>query len=139
MTLPVPRFRAIDPANYLELARSLLKQQDSCSQRLAIDRAYYAAFLKTRDELEAKNYIVAKHSPEDHAMMPEYLKTFVRFAIGNNLLKLRRVRNTVSYENRDLFDQTDRLLPVPNTITMSAEIITCVCALPRRVTLPPTC
>ncbi len=50
-------YRKVDPSQYLDLARKLAREPDIAAIRSAADRAYYAAFLVSRDTLAAKNYL----------------------------------------------------------------------------------
>lgn len=111
-------FSRIDPRSYLDLAKILASQPDSASRRSAIDRAYYAVFLFSRDELTSKGYITPYYSTNDHRYVSDNLKLYLARDIGNNEDRLRRARNSVTYDTRDI-----RLELSLQTIIDSAEKI----------------
>lgn len=90
-------FDRIDPRTYLDLSRTLAGDGSPASQRSAGDRAYYAAFLTTRDVLAEKGYITPHLGLEDHRYVQEQLKRVVG-AIGNDEQRLRTARNKVTYD-----------------------------------------
>ncbi|MBI2909690.1 MAG: hypothetical protein HYX92_18780 [Chloroflexi bacterium] len=96
-----PQFSALDPAAYLDLANELASRPEAEAKRTAADRAYYAAFLFSRDQLAAKGYLVPYYSLEDHRYVAECLRELLG-AVGNDENRLRQRRNTVTYDTRDL-------------------------------------
>lgn len=96
-----PVFPAIDPVAYLGLADELAAKPELSAKRTAADRAYFAAFLTSRDQLAAKGYIVPHYSRDDHRYVVENLKLLLG-AFGNQESRLRTARNRVTYDTRDL-------------------------------------
>lgn len=94
-------FPALDPTAYFSLATELASRPEPVANRSAADRAYYAAFLYSRDELAKKGYMTPYYSLEDHKYVPQILKTYLG-AIGNDESRLRKARNTITYDTRDL-------------------------------------
>lgn len=93
----IRRFDAIAPSEYLALAVELAASSSVASLRSAIDRAYYAAFLATRDELISKGYISATQGSRAHRQVAEALLHIARDA-GEMLVDLRYARNRLTYE-----------------------------------------
>ena len=88
---------SIDPEAYLDLARELANRSESAATRTAADRAYYAAFLTCRDMLAEKGHMTPYGTAQDHRYVAETLKK-VLGASGNDEHRLRRARNTATYE-----------------------------------------
>ena len=102
MTLrPRPNFPPIDPRDYLDLAKGLASQSDVASVRTAADRAYYAAFLFSRDQLASKGYITPYYSTQDHQHISRSLIAIVG-AFGDEERRLRRIRNLVTYNTGNI-------------------------------------
>ncbi len=88
----------LDPLDLLSLARQLISRPDSASIRTGCDRAYYAAFLYARNEMEAKGYFNPFADARDHRYVPENLKRQPGgLGAGNELNRLRRYRNHYTY------------------------------------------
>ena len=96
-----PAFPAIDPAGYIGLVDELASKPEPPAKRTAADRAYFAAFLTSRDQLAAKGYIIPYYSQDDHKYVAENLKLLLG-AFGNQENRLRTARNCVTYDTRDL-------------------------------------
>jgi len=71
------------------------------AQRTAADRAYYAAFLYSRDQLCRKGYITPYYNAEDHRHVTEGLRKHVG-NIANDEKRMREHRNSVTYEAGDV-------------------------------------
>jgi hypothetical protein len=85
----------------MALADELASKPESSAKRTAADRAYFAAFLTSRDQLTAKGYLTPYYSSEDHKYVAEKLKILLG-AFGNEENRLRTARNQVTYDTRDL-------------------------------------
>lgn len=96
-----PVFQALDPVTYIALVDELASKPESASRRTAADRAYFAAFLTSRDQLTAKGYIIPYYSSDDHRYVAENLKILLG-SFGNEENRLRTARNQVTYDTRDL-------------------------------------
>lgn len=96
-----PVFPALDPLTYIGLADELASKPELSAKRTAADRAYFAAFLSSRDQLAAKGYIIPYYSSDDHRYVAENLKSLLG-AFGNEENRLRTARNRVAYDTRDL-------------------------------------
>lgn len=94
-------FQALDPFTYIALVDDLASKPDSASRRTAADRAYYAAFLTSRDQLTAKGYITPFYNSDDHRYVAENLRILLG-SFGNEENRLRTARNKVTYDTRDL-------------------------------------
>ena len=99
MTSSSSDFTNIDPHGYLDLAKTLATEGTPASQRSAGDRAYYAAFLTSRDVLFDKGYITPYFNFDDHQFVTERLKSLFG-SIGNDEQRLRTARNKVTYDTR---------------------------------------
>jgi hypothetical protein len=98
-----PLFPAINPVTYIGLADELASRFEQAAQRTAADRAYYAAFLISREQLTAKGYITPYCDQRDHEYVTENLKRRdLLGTYGNQEYRLRRARNRVTYDIRDL-------------------------------------
>lgn len=98
-----PVFPALDPADYIGLADELASRPEQAAKRTAADRAYYTAFLISRDQLTVKGYITPYYNQQDHEYVTENLKRRdLLGAYGNQEYRLRRARNRVTYDIRDL-------------------------------------
>ena len=69
-----PLYEPVDPEAYLELAKDLSLKSEAAAKRTAADRAYYAAFLASRNFLEGKGYITPHGDERDHQYVIEALK-----------------------------------------------------------------
>jgi len=98
-----PLYRAVNPKTYLELADRLSSEPHETSKRTAADRAYYAAFLMSRDILATKGYITPYYSSEDHRYVAVTLKRQdILGSLGNDEARIRRARNLIMYDTRDI-------------------------------------
>ena len=131
MSQPSPLFEALEPATLLDIAKKLAQESDSAALRTAGDRAYFAAFLTSRDQLAAKGYISPYDASEDHAYISRQLKLALG-GIGDLELQLRRARNMVTYDTRDLTHDTRYARPLKWMIDTAESIIERVIALPKR-------
>jgi uncharacterized protein (UPF0332 family) len=123
-----PIYSAIDPSEYLQVAKELSSKTDGASLRSAADRAYYATFLKCRDVLLQKKYSRSYQGLEDHAYVSRVLRA-VLGSLGNEENRMRRVRVEVTYEPRDLFGGQN-IRRVEWMIATSEEIIKTIENLP---------
>ena len=94
-------FPALDPVTYIPLVDELASKPDSSAKRTAADRAYYAAFLTSRDQLTTKGYITPHYNSDDHKYVAENLKILLG-SFGNEENRLRTARNQVTYDTREL-------------------------------------
>ena len=102
-----PDFAAVDPQEYLQIAKRLASSPNAADRRTAADRAYYAAFLFSRDTLSAKGYITPYYSSQDHEYVARELKSkHILGSAGNDENRLRSARNKVTYDCRALTDHT---------------------------------
>lgn len=121
----------LDPITYLEFAEELSSRKEMAARRTAADRAYYAAFLTSRDRLAAKNYITPYYDVRDHDYVPRMLKgRDVLGAFGNQENRLRRARNCITYKTFDLDSRQPYVRSVDWMIQTAKEIIQRVDALP---------
>ena len=90
-------FNAVDPAAYLTLAIEWSRSADDTTLRSAVDRAYYAAFLTTRDQLSGKGYGRFTADPQVHSQVAKLLSATNKEA-GEKLIILRRARNRLNYQ-----------------------------------------
>ena len=129
-----PLYPMLDPAIYLELAEELSSRSESYAKRTAADRAYYAAFLASRDCLTAKNYMTPYYDDRDHDYVVRTLKRRdVLGALGNDENRLRRARNCITYYTCDLtVDRYNDVRPLKWIIQTARDIIERVNALPPR-------
>ncbi len=129
MTSPPPRpLEAIDPRSYLELARELALGSDSHVVRTAGDRAYYAAFLLSRDVLAEKGYAPRYAGATAHGNVTQALRTSLGYGIGNEENRLRRARNQLTYDTGAVFWSPGQ--SVQWMIETAQSIIDSVTALP---------
>jgi len=94
----------IDPRDYLKLAEELSCRDETTAKRTAADRAYYAAFLTSRDILLEKRYLEPSAQSDDHKYVCNVLKSKeVLGSFGNQQLRLRLARNSATYNTKDLY------------------------------------
>ena len=122
-------FDAIAPSEYLVLAVELAASSSASSRRSAIDRAYYAAFLATRDELVSKGYISTAQGSRVHRQVAEALIHITRDA-GEMLVDLRYARNRLTYETGIL--TLPRRQSLQGLLDSARAVIEVVQALPRN-------
>ena len=122
-------FEPVEPQSYLALAVRLSGASDEASRRSAIDRAYYAAFLTTRNELNDKGYIVAVQRSESHAQVVVAL-TLMSGTLGRRLELLRRARNRLTYQT-DIANLPEGL-SLEIMLDSARRVIEAVRALPRN-------
>ena len=94
-------FPAVEPCKYLEFAREISSRPETEAKRTAADRAYYAAFLFSRDQLASKGYITPYYWEEDNRYVSQELKR-LKFSIGNSENLLRTRRTEITYDTRDI-------------------------------------
>jgi hypothetical protein len=123
-----PVFLALDPVAYIELVDELASRPETPAKRTAADRAYFAAFLFSRDQLTTKGYIMPHYSQDDRKYVAENLKLLLG-TFGNQENRLRRARNRVTYDTRDL-TQSEGQPPLSWMISTAKEIIERVKKLP---------
>lgn len=129
---PNPEYPAFDPAGYLDLAKKLQAEPEEAARRSAADRAYYAAFLTSLNELTAKDYITPYRDERDHKYVTDSLKSKdVLGTFGNNEFLLRKSRNKVTYDTRELVIGNS-VKQLQWMIKVAEDIIQSVRALPIR-------
>ena len=131
-----PLYESVDPETYLELAKELSSKSQAAARRTAADRAYYAAFLASRDLLAEKDYITPYGNERDHQYINEALKDKdILGSFGNEGLRLRRARNVVTYDTRDITMRTQQYAcPLNWMLNTAGTIIDKVKKLPPRST-----
>ncbi len=134
MTSSTPEYPQLDPSTYIELARELEARTEPAAKRAAADRAYYAAFLASRDELASKNYLTPYYyNVDDHKYVGQSLKRQdVLGQAGNDEMRLRLGRNRATYDTRDLLLSTQDVKKLSWMISTAEDIIQKVRALPPR-------
>ena len=73
------------------------RSPDEPARRSAVDRAYYAAFLTARNELDSKGYLNPGSGPQTHAQVIVALTRAHRNS-GRTLRSLRMARNRLTYQ-----------------------------------------
>jgi len=126
-----PLYESIDPTTYLNLAQELAKRPDVASRRTAADRIYYAAFLTSRDQLASKDYLTPYYSIDDNKLVTETLKRELG-AAGNDEFRLRRARNCINYDTRDLGHDVQDVRSLKWMIDTASGVICKVQALPHN-------
>lgn len=125
-----PVFPAINPVEYIGLVDELNSKPELPAKRTAADRAYFAAFLTSRDQLTTKGYITPHYNQNDHRYVAENLKLLLG-AFGNQENRLRTARNRVTYDTRDITYSQEQ--PSLNwMINTAKEIIRRVTKLPAH-------
>ncbi len=122
-------FPSVDPASLLDLATDLARLGSAAALRSAGDRAYYAAFLTTRDELTRKNYSRFTDGPTAHTQVREALRS-VSQHMGISLNRLRLARNALTYQTGPVALQRGRTLQW--MLDTARNIVNFVNALPER-------
>ena len=90
---------ALDPLDLLGLASELAARKDASAIRTACDRAYYAAFLFTRNRLEQLGRATPLNNGGDHRYIPSQLKAAPGgVGYGNELDRLYGHRNRYTYQ-----------------------------------------
>jgi len=132
--MPQPLYKSVDPETYLELAKELSLKSQVAAKRTAADRAYYAVFLASRNLLAEKGYITPYYNSDDHKYVEETLKRKdILGALGNDENRLRRARNLVTYDTRDIETKTQQYARPLNWMLNTAEaVIKKVQELPQR-------
>lgn len=123
----------INPEEYIKLADELALKPDNASKRSAADRAYYAAFLTCRDILTAKDYLTPYYDYQDHKYVAETLKNpKILGSFGNNESLLRKARDCITYDTRDLRTNQEKVKRIEWMIKTARTIIEKVQALPMN-------
>ena len=126
-------YPTLDPASFLELARTLAGESDAAALRTAGDRAYYAAFLFCRDDLAQKDHLTPVYGIEDHEFVTSALRrSWILGTYGDRERLLRRARNAVSYQTGALNASSKDVQPLAWMIETASEIISRVTAVPHR-------
>lgn len=90
---------AFDPEEFLNLANEIYKdsayQEESC-YRTIIGRAYYAAFLFTREKLSG--HVTFNFNSKDHQIVIKEIRNRISPAISGQLRSCREQRNRADYE-----------------------------------------
>lgn len=130
----LPDFGQTHPVDLIQFARNLAQSVESAAQRTAGDRAYYAAFLASREFFAAKGYLTATGSARDHQLVALELRARGGNRLGNRLEQLRRARNKVTYELTSLYSLGalgDRhVRPLSSMITIAEEVMEGVTRIP---------
>jgi len=95
-----------DPLEFLNVARSL-RSGGEAHLRTCIGRAYYAMFLRARDNLADRGLIAPTGFGEDHGLVVTTLKSRRRWAAGDKLNKLRKLRATADYSTSTPVSESD--------------------------------
>ena len=122
-------FEPLAPDAYLILAVELSESASESSRRSAIDRAYYAAFLTARNELDSKGYINAVRGPQTHAQVIVALTQADRNS-GRALKSLRRTRNRLTYQTERI--NLPRRQSLQSLIESARAVIEAAQALPAN-------
>ena len=131
-----PLYESVDPEAYLGLAKELASKSEAAAKRTAADRAYYAAFLVSRNTLADKDYVTPYGTERDHQYINEALRrTDILGSFGNEGLRLRRARNVATYDTREITNQMQQYARSVDWMLRTAEaIINKVQELPQRST-----
>lgn len=129
-----PLYESVDPETYLGLAKELASKLEVAAKRTAADRAYYAAFLTSRDLLAKKGYITPYNNSQDHKYVEETLKrSDILGACGNDENRLRRARNIATYDTRGITPDIQRYArPLAWMLRTAEEIINKIRELPQK-------
>ena len=125
---PSGPLEAVDPRSYLSLAGELAGRSESHLVRTAGDRAYYAAFLVSRNILAEKGYAPRYVGASAHAEVTQALRTFLGEGLGNEENRLRRARNQLTYDTGAVIWSPGQ--SVQWMIDTAQEIVQAVMALP---------
>ena len=90
-------FPPTEPLALLEVAAELAGRERPAFLRSSGDRAYYAAFLHSRDQLTRRNYAQFAHRRSIHGQVIQALTRIDR-RMGRLLDELRAARNRLTYE-----------------------------------------
>lgn len=126
----IRRFNSVAPTDYLALSVALASSTDEASRRSAVDRAYYAAFLATRDELAIKGYINVARNSNTHAQVADALRGIDKNA-NEMLFDLRRARNRLTYRTESA--TLPRGQSIPELLDSARAVIEAVRALPQNL------
>lgn len=119
-----PVYESIDPETYLGLAKELSSRKQIAAIRTSADRAYYAAFLSSRDVLAKKGYLTPYYNTDDHKYVTDTLKRpDVLGSLGNDEARLRRARNLLTYDTRQLNAASSDRVPKIDFMLNTAEMI----------------
>lgn len=124
--MPQALYKAINPVDYLSYAETLISDDQTCCQRTAADRAYYAAFLFWRNELATKYpELRSVTGAKIHKIVCEKLKIEIG-SLANDLRILRDARNEATY-NTDLIclSDTGRACHINYMISVAKKLIGC--------------
>jgi uncharacterized protein (UPF0332 family) len=127
---PPRELAAINPRSYLDLAVELAGRPESHLVLTAGDRAYYAAFLSSRNLLAEKGYAPFYEGVTAHANVTQALRTHLSDGIGNEENRLRRARNQLTYNTGAV--PMSRGRSIQWMIRTAREIIDAVSDLPER-------
>ena len=86
-----------DPLAFLDLAEDLRRDSEA-QRRTAINRAYYAVFLRARNVASERHWIELSESAADHSRVIRALRAHKNRAAGDELGKLRASREIADYE-----------------------------------------
>lgn len=122
-----------DWREYLTLAENLCTNshdflnQEACF-RVAISRAYYAAFCTARNYAKKYDHLSLRKTGEDHGLVKNHYESAndsntqqkrKRRKIGSNLHRLRNLRNKADYD--DIFSSLEN--EAKQAITISTQVI----------------
>lgn len=91
-----------DWSEFLRIARELSARDDEASHRIAISRAYYAAFNTARNLQRADGLISLVGSSGDHMVLRRVLHDAGQLALADRLNQLREWRNKADYNTLSL-------------------------------------
>ena len=129
---PDPPFQSLDPRTLLDLARRLATDPDPAAQRAAGDRAYYAAFLFSRNDLAEKDHVTPSYNSDDHSHVQSVLRRpNILGMFGDYENQLRRARNLMTYDTSAINKHSD-LRSINWMIGKAAQIIEKVEQVPHR-------
>jgi len=129
-----PIYPKLNPTTYLELADELSSRSEPSAKRTAADRAYFSAFLFSRDRLLEKGYVTPYGDERDHQYINEALKRRdILGSFGSQGLRLRRARNVVTYKTGNISTITQQYAhPLNWMLETAREIIKRVDELPTK-------
>ncbi|HAZ46829.1 MAG TPA: hypothetical protein DDW76_30770 [Cyanobacteria bacterium UBA11369] len=113
-------------SEYLNLAQELAQQTtDEAKLRSAISRAYYAAFIKSRNFLQEREGLTIPTENTHKYVINQFKNSSdpVRIKIGRRLLRLRGFRNQADYDNTFplLVEKTQESLTLARRIISSLD------------------
>lgn len=101
---------------------------NECVYRTAADRAYYAAFLKSREWLAVNSSFQPSNNGSDHRNVQREIRKAQRLfnkrhLVSSKLYSLRRLRNEASYDLNSKFKETDAKKAIIDSQEVMQELI----------------